>query len=108
MTINPNDNTQTQPSPRDDAFEMESTMREIEDRELPLSPKGNKREEILSDISSLEHEIKAAEDEIQESNDLQPSNRSVSPELANERKRHIVFLNKDLRNKQTEYEELDS
>ncbi|MBX4205533.1 MAG: hypothetical protein KW788_05160 [Candidatus Doudnabacteria bacterium] len=86
---------------------MNSTMQEIElqDQSQDQST-GNKRTDLKSDIANLEQDIVDAEANVKRLKDEDPYT-PISPELANEHKRGIVFLRKDLEKKKAEFSDLD-
>lgn len=67
----------------------------------------NKRQSLQSDIANLKKNIKNAQAEVENSNLASSLQTSISPEQANESKKKVVFLRKDLAAKQSEYEQLD-
>jgi hypothetical protein len=89
-----------------DETDMDETMREIDHQDQPVVP-ANKREELQGDIKSLKADIVSAQ-ETMDSVETSDAYTPVSPEHANESKKNIVFLKKDLLKKQTEYDQLDS
>lgn len=92
-----------------DNISMAETMREIDKSDDETSTdtvSHNKRENLEADISSIEKNIVAAQaviDEDHEENTYTP----VSPEKANENKRNVVFLRKELESKKSEIKHLD-
>jgi hypothetical protein len=84
--------------------DMDETMNEING----INHAGlNMRDSLKVDISALEKNIKDAQDSADKSASEVYSYLPVSPEQANESKKNIVFLKKDLATKKSEYEKLD-
>lgn len=81
-------------------------MKEIESDDNQIDATLSKRENLQADISTLEQNIKDAEQVI---HDAQAENTytPVSPEQANENKRNVIFLKKDLASKKSEFDRLD-
>ena len=68
---------------------------------------GHTKADLQKEISKLKSHVKSASAEIIRSDESWSSyTTTVSPEKANERRRDIVFLKRDLANKQSEYDEL--
>jgi predicted GTPase len=87
--------------------DMNETMNEINQTDN-MSAIGNKRQSLTEDIENLRKNIKAAQKEVNNSNLNTTLQASVSPEQANKNKRDLVFLERDLVDKQSEFEELDN
>jgi hypothetical protein len=87
--------------------DMNETMNEINQTDN-TSAIGNKRQSLTEDIENLRKNIKAAQKEVNNSNLNTTLQASVSPEQANKNKRDLVFLERDLVDKQSEFEELDN
>ena len=85
---------------------MNSTMDQIDLQDQ--RPVLNRRESLTSNILSLEKNIRQAEDEVRKSNEAPMGHMPITPEQANQRKKEIVFLKKDLAFKRSEIEELNS
>jgi hypothetical protein len=66
----------------------------------------DKKDGLLHDIAGLEKEIQAAQTLADQSNELTEYRSTISPMLANERHRAVVFLKKDLENKKHAYQKL--
>lgn len=86
--------------------DITETMNEIEEQDAPRN-RTNLRESLQSDISILEIQIKEAQETTDNQNQMPYGFNPVSPEQANEDKRNLVFLKKDLAQKKFEYEKLD-
>jgi hypothetical protein len=87
--------------------DMKDTMNEIDMQDQPVVSV-NMRESLKSDIKSLERDIKDAQETADRSDEDAPSHTPISPEQANESKKNIVFLKKDLAQKKSQFEQLDS
>jgi hypothetical protein len=85
---------------------MESTMKEIDEQEEQGVPT-NRRETLKKEISDLKHGIKEAQTTSDTAEAEIYSHTPISPEQANETKKGIVFMKKNLENKQTELDKLD-
>ena len=88
----------------DQQTEMSETMRAIENEGRLVI---GRRETLKNDITKLEDDIKYAEDCAASAEAEAYSHTPVSPEQANEAKKDIVFMKKDLENKKSEYKSLD-
>jgi hypothetical protein len=84
---------------------MEETMKEIGLSD-ESQDKSHKAETLRTGIMNLEKDIKDAELRVEISNAEHRAYAPVTPEQANERKKNIVFLKKDLTKMKTEYEQL--
>lgn len=86
----------------EDAVNMEDTMHAIYGN-------GQSKGDLLKDISTLESDIKSAQQLVTDSNESRTSySTTVSPEQSNERRKAIVFLKKDLEKKKSEYDRLSN
>ncbi|MBX4191678.1 MAG: hypothetical protein KW804_02685 [Candidatus Doudnabacteria bacterium] len=85
--------------------QMQSTMLQIEMEDGSLLT--DRSDDLKKEILKIEHNIKNAQSEIEESNSSPYSYDPVTPEQANARLKAIVFMKKDLENKRTEIEELN-
>jgi len=85
---------------------MTDTMDQIEKDDIP-AVNLNRRDSLKSGIKNLETDIEKAQAEADRSSGEVYSHSPVSPEQANESKKNIVFLKKDLAKMKSEYEQLD-
>ena len=83
-----------------------STMNEIEIDDNPDIR--NRRDDLNGEISKIQDDLNSAEAKVLTSESLVFGQMPISPEQANEMKKEIVFLKKDLDHKKTELKELDS
>lgn len=84
---------------------MEETMSQINGTDETTVV--NKRDNLINEMSKLEKDIRVAREVVLKSNEHGPLYTSISPEKANQQKRDLVFLNKDLARVKLEFEELD-
>jgi len=88
-----------------DNEKMESTMQEISQRDDEIAR--SKRSSLQKEISRLKEDLKIAEQNQAKPTHNDPAYLQISPELANEHHKKIVFLRKDLAARIFEYEQLD-
>ena len=86
------------------AIAMSETMNQINQEDAPVKIKS---ETLEDDISNLEKDIKNAEDSAALVESQAYSHTPVSPEQANEVKKEIVFMKKNLASKKLELKDLN-
>jgi hypothetical protein len=84
---------------------MSDTMNQINFEGTPIG--ASRKESLLVEISNLQKNIKNAQAVVKKSHNDGPAFSATSPEKANELKKVLVFLNRDLTQKQLEYDTLD-
>jgi hypothetical protein len=89
-----------------DQDDMNETMSEINSADgAPVVV--NIRNSLESDIADIKKNILDAQEDVNNSNLETTLMSAITPEQANETKKILVFLKKDLANKQEQFKELD-
>ncbi|OGE73810.1 MAG: hypothetical protein A3C49_01270 [Candidatus Doudnabacteria bacterium RIFCSPHIGHO2_02_FULL_42_25] len=86
--------------------DMNETMNQINQAEGPIVVLSMK-ESLEADITNLKKEIKHAQKEVENSNLLTALYTAITPEQANQIKKKVVFLKRELETKLSEYNLLD-